>query len=163
MIESFAYTFLWSISPIFELRAAIPLGYLHFGLTIQQTFFIALFGNFLAGAIILALLPKIVLFIENYIPIFHTFMNWVFHHTRKKHSHKVEIMGEIVLIFFVAIPLPGSGAWTGALVSYLFGIKYWKAIMLIFIGLTISGISVALLTLSGKEIWDFFIEVFLVE
>lgn len=154
MTEGLLYTFLWALSPILELRAAIPLGYLHFGLTLEQTLFISLLGNFLAGAIVLALLPMIVKFIEKYIPPFHKLMHWIFERTRKHHSHKIEVMGEIILILFVAVPLPGSGAWTGALVSYLFGVKYWKAVSLILVGLIISAIIVAALTVSGNQIWQ---------
>jgi len=52
----------------------------------------------------------------------------------------------IALILFVAIPLPGSGGWTGALIAYLFGLSYWKSIKFITIGLAIAGVAVGLLT-----------------
>ena len=76
--------------------------------------------------------------------------------TRAKHSHKMEVMGDIFLVTFVAIPLPGSGAWTGVLIAYLFGIPYKKALTLISIGVFFSGVIIALLTLFGHEIWNVF-------
>lgn len=42
------------------------------------------------------------------------------------------------LLIFVGIPLPGTGAWTGALVGALLGIRFWKAMLAIFIGVLIS-------------------------
>ena len=69
----------------------------------------------------------------------------------------MEVFGDIALIVFVAIPLPGSGAWTGSLVAYLFGVKYKKALLLISIGVALSGIIVALLTHLGTSLWDIFL------
>lgn len=156
-MEGYLYTFLWAMSPVLELRAALPLGYLHFGLSLPETIFISVLGNFIAGAIVLAVLPKIVHLIEKFIPVFHKIIQKIFAYTRHKHSHRMSLMGEIMLILFVAVPLPGSGAWTGALVSYLFGMKYWKSIALILAGLVISATIVAILTVSGNELWKLFL------
>ena len=42
------------------------------------------------------------------------------------------------LLIFVGVPLPGTGAWTGALVGAVLGIRFWKAMLAIFIGVLIS-------------------------
>lgn len=62
-------------------------------------------------------------------------------------------LGHLALILFVAVPLPGSGAWTGALVAYLFGVERKKAFGLISAGLIIAGTLVAFGT---KAILRFF-------
>lgn len=55
-------------------------------------------------------------------------------------------MEEIALITFVAIPLPMTGGWSGALAAFVFGIKPKKAIPLIFVGIAIAGIIVGFLS-----------------
>jgi len=154
MMHPYLLTFLWSATPILELRASIPLGYLRFGLSIYEATLISIVGNIVSAAIVLALIPVIVNFFEKYIPVFDRIMKRLFAHTRTKHSHKMAVIGEIMLILFVGIPLPGTGAWTGMLIAYLFGIRYWKSIFLVGTGVVISGIIVALVTLFGREMWN---------
>jgi len=117
---------------------------------------ISIFGVLFSAIVVLFFLPHIVEFFEHYVPIFDRIMKRIFAYTRAKHNHRVAILGEIALITFVAIPLPGSGAWTGVLISYLFGIPYRKAIFLVGIGIVLSAIIVAILTLLGREIWEIF-------
>ncbi len=152
-MEGYLFTFLWSMSPVLELRAAIPLGYLQFGLTIWEASIVAIIGNFLAGTIVLSLLPSFIKLCEKHSAFLHKIAQKILRYTHKKHSHKMEVVGEIALILFVAIPLPGSGAWTGALVAYLFGIPYKKALALIFVGIVISGIVVSSIIFSGSSLW----------
>lgn len=78
--------------------------------------------------------------------------------THAKHSHKMDIIGDIALISFVAIPLPGSGAWTGVLVAYLFGVPYKKSLFLISTGIVLSAIIVSFITLFADGMWEFFIK-----
>ncbi|MCF7812368.1 small multi-drug export protein [Candidatus Gracilibacteria bacterium] len=156
MFEPYLYTLLWAMAPVLELRAALPLAYLRFGVPLGEAIVISVMGNLFAGAMVLLLLPTIVRFFERHIPVFHTIIQSIFNFTRNRHSHRMEVVGEVVLIFFVAVPLPGSGAWTGALVSYLFGIRYRKAVFLIFIGLLLSAGIVTLFTLTGNSLWEFF-------
>ncbi len=155
MMNPYLLTFLWSITPIFELRASIPLGYLRFGLSIYEATLISIVGNIASAVLVLALLPTIVNFFEKYIPVFDRIMKRVFAHTRTRHSHRMKVVGEIMLILFVGIPLPGTGAWTGMLIAYLFGIRFLKATILVGLGVVMSGIIVAAVTLFGREIWDF--------
>jgi uncharacterized membrane protein len=61
----------------------------------------------------------------------------------------IEKYEEIGLMAFVAIPLPGTGAWTGALIAFLFGLDYKKSLSIIAIGVFIAGIIVTCLCLLG--------------
>ena len=56
------------------------------------------------------------------------------------------------LILFVGIPLPGTGAWTGALVSYIIGLNKGLSILSIILGVILSGIIVTILSLTGQKI-----------
>ena len=58
----------------------------------------------------------------------------------------IEKYEEIGLMFFVAIPLPITGAWTGSLAAYLLGLNLWKSILFIFLGVLIAGVVVSFLT-----------------
>lgn len=148
------YTFLWAMAPLLELRASIPLGYLQFGLSLTETILISFAGSMFSTAIVLWLLPSLIDFAERYIPWFNRIMQRILHKTRAQHSKKIAVLGETFLIGFVAIPVPGSGAWTGILICYLFGIPYKKAIILIATGVFISAILISLITLFGHGVWQ---------
>lgn len=126
--------FLLAMTPIGELRVAIPLG-LTKNLPIFWVYLIAVIGN-LIPVIFILLLAK------------HFCPKWLCCKIAKKHNHKFIKWGDLALISFVAIPLPLTGAWTGALAASVFGIKFWKAFGLISIGILIAGIIVSLLSLS---------------
>ena len=154
MLKFIIYTFLLSLTPVVELRGSIPISYLKFNLPINLATTISILGGVCIAIILPWILPIVAKFLEKYIPLLHNFLNWHFKRTQSKHSYKLKIFGDIILITIVAIPLPGTGAWTGSILAYLFHIPYKKAIILISIGVIISGITVALLTVSGKEIWQ---------
>lgn len=156
MLKGYLFTFLWSLVPVLELRAAIPLGYLTYHLSIYEAVIVASLGGIFSAGLIIYLLPLIVEFTDKHVPFFHRILQRIFLYTRTKHSHRMEIFGEIALVIFVAIPIPGSGAWTGALLAYLFGLPRYLALWLISLGVFLSGIIVALLTVSGIEVWKFF-------
>jgi uncharacterized membrane protein len=61
----------------------------------------------------------------------------------------IEKYEEIGLMAFVAIPLPGTGAWTGVLIAFLFGLDFKKSLLIIAIGVFIAGIIVSSLCLLG--------------
>jgi len=70
----------------------------------------------------------------------------------------MEIWGDIFLIFFVALPIPGSGGWSGSLVAWLFGVPYRRAVWLITGGLVIGGLIVGGLTAGIGGVINFFNE-----
>ncbi len=99
--------------------------------------------------LILFLLDKIEKLLSH-IPIFKKFFNWLFTRTRKR-SKIIEDYEMIGLAIFVGIPLPGTGAWTGAVASFLLGLKYIPSIIAIFAGVLIAAVIVTGLSLLG--IW----------
>jgi len=56
----------------------------------------------------------------------------------------------------VAIPLPGTGGWTGSLLAFLFNIPYRKAALLILTGIILAGIIVSFLSLGGIAVFSRF-------
>ena len=77
------------------------------------------------------------------------FFEWFFERTRQKGNELIKKYEEVGLLAFVAIPLPMTGAWTGALVAFLFGLDFKKSLLIITIGVFIAGIIVTCLCLLG--------------
>ena len=153
-------TFIFSMTPVIELRGSIPYAILQADLSHMEAASISIFGGICTCFILLAILPGMVTFCEKKIPFMHRIMEKVFDKTRSKHSQKMEVVGDIALITIVSVPLPGTGAWTGSMLAYLFGVPYKRGVGLISIGVIISGISVTLLTKFGGSLWTWILTFF---
>lgn len=136
-------TFLSSMIPIGELRTAIPFAINVLGLPKEIAFIWAVLGNMVPVFILLKLLDPIAKLLMKYSKPLHDILQKLFSKTRIKHSKKFERYEALFLPLFVAIPLPGSGAWTGILIAFVFGIPYWKSVGLIGLGVLIAGIIIA--------------------
>jgi uncharacterized membrane protein len=134
--------------PIIELRGALPLAINLFKISWPKAFLIAYIGNMIPVPLILWLLGPMVRLLSK-IKMCEEFFSWLFERTRKRSNRMIEKYEEIGLMAFVAIPLPGTGGWTGALVAFLFGLNFWKSLMVIAIGVFIAGIIVTSLCLLG--------------
>lgn len=126
-----------AILPIFELRGAIPLG-ISLGLPSMKVFFISLLGNLLP---VLPLLLFFKYFFDKLKNI--RFFKWWFFSIERR-SRVVNKWGFWGLVLFVAIPFPGTGAWTGSAAAILFNFKLLKALLAISLGVLIAGILVTL-------------------
>ncbi|MDD5551613.1 MAG: small multi-drug export protein [Candidatus Pacebacteria bacterium] len=148
--------FLLAMAPISELRGAIPTGVAIFGLSFWKVFCIAFFGNLIPVALILLFLEPVSKFLRKNSKFFDRFFNWLFEKTRKKVSPKIKNYEKLGLTLFVAIPLPITGGWTGAVAAFLLGLPFKVAFPLITIGVFIAGVIVSILTLSGVAIGEVF-------
>ncbi len=133
--------------PIFELRGAIPWAIHHYNMPWYKAYLLGVFGNFLPIPLILLIL-KYGLDLLSRIPFFRKFFEWLCARTRRKGAliQKYQAFG---LILFVMIPLPVTGAWTGSIAAYVFGIKFFPALLCILIGICIAGIIVTILSMFG--------------
>jgi uncharacterized membrane protein len=133
--------------PIAELRGAIPLALLKFGLPLWQVYLLAVIGNMLPVIPLLLFLEKISAGLRRF-KLFDLFFRWLFERTRKR-SELVEKYETLGLMLFVAIPLPVTGAWTGTVAAFLFGIRFWYAFLAILAGVLVAGVIVTTLTKLG--------------
>lgn len=135
--------------PIFELRGAIPWAIHHYKMPWWKAYLLGVAGNFIPIPIILLIL-KFGLDLLQKVPLFKKFFGWLFARTRRKGAviKKYESLG---LILFVMIPLPITGAWTGSIAAYVFGIKFLPAIICILVGICLAGVIVTTLSMFG--IW----------
>jgi len=134
-------TILYSALPVTELRVSIPLA-ISWGLNPIRVLFLAIIGNIIPVFIVIFGLDKITSITERYFPPLNKFLNWIFRKTRRKTSEKIKKYGNFALFLFVAIPLPMTGAWTGSIATWLFGIPPKKAIIPIIMGVITAGIIV---------------------
>lgn len=144
--------FLLAMTPVGELRAAIPIGLTVYQLSPVSVYFIAVLGNIFAVFLILAFLGAFARWTSKNIYFFNRFFGWLFSRTRKNHYNKVNKYGLYLLPFFVAIPLPITGGWTASLIAFVFGMSFRKAFPLICLGVLTAGVIVLFLTEAGLSI-----------
>jgi uncharacterized membrane protein len=144
-------TFVIAMLPVSELRGAIPYAITLGGLSWQEAYVLAVIGNFIPVLPILYFIGPISDRLRH-IKIFDRFFTWLFARTRRKGKliEKFEVIG---LILFVAIPLPVTGAWTGTLAAFLFGVRKRLAIPAIIMGICIAGVVVTLATTGVIHFW----------
>ena len=126
---------LLSAAPVAELRGGIPLG-LAVGLSPPLAVGLALFGNLAIVPILLWGLGWGESLLRRW-PWAERRIDRIFARTRRKGAW-VERFGALGLVLLVAIPLPGTGAWTGAIASFLLGVPRRRALLLISIGVVVA-------------------------
>ncbi|OHA70083.1 MAG: hypothetical protein A3D64_00595 [Candidatus Wildermuthbacteria bacterium RIFCSPHIGHO2_02_FULL_49_9] len=144
-------TLLVAASPVVELRGAIPLALVGYGLPLWQAFPLAVAGN-MVPVLFLPFLGITARELSLHSVLLERFFSWMFERTRRKHERSFELLRDFALVFFVAIPLPFTGAWTAMLVAFVFGIPFPRAFPLIFFGVIIAGGIVSALTLGALKI-----------
>ena len=133
------WVFLLAMMPIAELRGAIPLALGAYNLEPILAIPLIIAANFLPVPFILLFLHPVEDFLRQW-PFWEKLMTRVFEHTRNKTQKRIERWESLALILFVAIPLPVTGAWTGSLAAYLFGLDFKKSLFFIFLGICIAGV-----------------------
>lgn len=135
--------FICSMIPIIELRGAIPLGALY-GMNVFETYFISVLGNLLPVPFILLFIRAILDFMKKRKRLKKVAL-WV-EAKANKNKTKIEKYAYFGLLLFVAVPLPGTGAWTGALIAALMKMKFWKSFLFIALGVLGAGIIMSLIS-----------------
>ncbi len=138
------FTALVSMIPVVELRGGIPFG-VGLGLSHRAAFFASVTGNMIP-------IPFILVYIRN-------IFKWMrarsarLERLAERLERRAHLKGRMVskyrligLCAFVAIPLPGTGAWTGALVAAFLDIRLRTALPTIFLGILLAGFAVTAVT-----------------
>lgn len=135
--------FIISMIPLLELRGSIlAAGFMH--TTFLPTYIAAVLGNMLPIPFILLFIEKIFNWLKKS-RHFHKIPEWIEKKAMSK-SAQIEKYGYLGLFLFVAIPLPGTGAWTGSLLSVLLGLKPKKSFLFILLGVMTAGLIMSLLS-----------------
>jgi len=144
-LMKYLIVFFVSMVPLIELRGAVPIG-TGLGLPWHFTLIVAIIGNCLPIPIILIFVKKVLTWMRGCrIKLFSKVSNFMFEKAEKNRG-KIDKYATWGLFLFVAIPLPGTGAWTGALVASLFDMDKKKASLSIFSGVVTAGIIMTLIS-----------------
>lgn len=134
--------FIISMIPILELRGSlIAAGFLK--MKFLSTYILAVIGNMLPIPIILIFIDKIFLWLKK-TPLKKAVVRLENRAVSK--SDIIKKYGKLGLFLFVAIPLPGTGAWTGSLVAVMLRMKFKDAIFPIFLGVLTAGLIMSLIS-----------------
>ncbi len=139
----FVLTLLVSMIPIVELRGGLPFG-VALGLPYELAFAAGVLGNIIPAPFIIVFIRRIFLLMRRYMPRLNGLVD--------KLEQKAHLKGKTMLKYqhiglwlFVAIPLPGTGAWTGCLAAAFMDMRLKKALPAVILGvLTAGGIMLTL-------------------
>jgi uncharacterized membrane protein len=145
-----------AMSPIAELRAAIPLGVIEFGQPWYLVFILSLLGNMIPVFFLLWALPRLSVLLSSSRNPVGRFLNWRAERLRTTQGSRFRKYGAFILVPLVAVPLPFTGAWTGCIAAWAFDIPPKKALPLIALGVLIAGIIVTALTVGGINVTHWF-------
>jgi uncharacterized membrane protein len=141
--------FFAAMLPYIELRGAIPLA-ISLGASPLEAFIFSVIGNLLPVLPIMLILPIVAKWADRN-PWVDRFFKWLTNKVGRKKAQIVKY-GPIGLTLFVAIPLPVTGAWTGAIIAFLLGIRKRHAFFSILAGVLIAGLIVTALSV-GASLW----------
>ena len=144
MVKNFFWVLLLSMIPVLELRAAIPVGS-SLGLNAWQCAVATIIGNMIPVPFIILFIREIFAFLKEHWPKLSGFVERLEAKAEKK-KPLVQKYASLGLALLVAIPLPGTGAWTGALVAAMLDIRLKRAIPCILLGVVIAAVIVTMIT-----------------
>lgn len=140
-----------AMMPVVELRGALPWGITR-GLDPWFSYVLCVLFNMVPVPFILLFLNKILAWMEG-TKTFAGVARWLKERAHKKSDtyYKYEMLGLFIL---VAIPLPGTGAWTGALVAAVMGLRMKRAIPSIFLGVAAAGLIMLTVSLGVVSVFN---------
>lgn len=143
---------LLAAAPISELRGAIPVA-ISLGFSPIHSMILSVIGNMLPVPFLLILLDPVFEYLAK-VNGFKRFIGWIKSRTLRK-SEKVRKYKILGLFLLVAIPLPTTGAWTGAIAASLFKFKFKEAFFAIFAGVIAAGIIMIILSTQANWLFEF--------
>ena len=144
MLQHILYVFLISMVPVIELRGAIPVG-VGLGRPFYAVVLTALLGNIAPVPILILFTRRVFEWLRKKSDFLERMVSKMERKAESKRDllQKYELLGLCIL---VAIPLPGTGAWTGALVAAVFNLRLKYSFPAIALGVLIAGVIVSVVT-----------------
>lgn len=141
---NYLYLFLVSMLPVVELRGGVPIG-LAMDLPFWMVYLVCVAGNMLPVPLLIKFSKAVVTWLAEKKVFGGFFQRIIDKADEKAHSiGKYELLG---LWLFVAVPLPGTGAWTGSLVAAILRLRLLPACIAILCGVMTSGLIMGVLSL----------------
>ena len=148
MLKKYIIVFLISMVPLIELRGAIPYSQA-FGLPLIPSYVVAVIGNMLPVPFIYLFARKLLVWGQDK-PVIGPFFSFCLKKGEKGGQKLTEKAGRglfIALMLFVAIPAPGTGAWTGTLAASILDMKFKQSITAVMLGVLIAGVIMGMVSL----------------
>lgn len=147
-------TFILGMCPIIEIRGAIPVG-VGMGLSYFEAFIIGFLGNIIPIYFIVKYIGPIFEFLRKF-KIFNKIIDWASNKATKKieESSRLQNFTALGLFLFVAIPIPGTGAWVGSLIANFLHVPFRKAVIPLVLGVITAGLIVLFATGSVVTIFN---------
>lgn len=139
-------TILYSMFPLLESKLGIPYG-INNGLGSWEALLFALLGNIIIIPVIFFFLDYLhvhFMKIRHYEKMFNMYAGWLINRFNKR---KERLWPYVAFFAFVALPLPGTGAYTGCLLAWLIKMKRIRAYLSVVLGVIVDGVIVMLGTL----------------
>lgn len=151
LLKKYFWVFFISMVPLIELRGAIPIG-VGMGLPLGGLYAASILGNMLPVPIILLFAKKVLIWCTTLPGGLGRFFGKIYEKGMKAGDKMQEKAGRglyFALFLFVAIPLPGTGAWTGCLAATLLDMKFGKSVLAVLGGVITAGIIMGLVSLGA--------------
>jgi uncharacterized membrane protein len=148
----FFWIFAAAMTPIGELRWAIPLAIYNYNMVWYLALPIAVVGNVIPVLVLVPGMSRLSKMLSSFPNPLGRLLTWQENRLLRAQSARFDKYGALALVILVAIPLPMTGAWTGSLAAWTFRIPPRRAIPLIALGVLIAGIIVTVVTMSGIEL-----------
>lgn len=146
-------TILMAMTPVGELRLSLPVAVLVFHFPIWKAVLLSVIGNAIPAMIILLFAKRFHEYINKKSGLLSSGWLKALHRAQEKFAGDYEKFGLIGLMIFIGIPLPMTGAWTGALAAFVFGIPFRKAWPFVLGGIIISSFLTLLVTVGADKIF----------
>lgn len=159
-VSNYLWVFLISMVPVVELRGAIPVA-VGLGIDPAVAYAVCVIGNILPVPFIILFVRPVFKLLKR-LPALHRYIRLLEERAYKRSASmsKYSFWG---LAIFVGIPLPGTGAWTGALIAALLGMRFRYAMFAILGGVMAAGALVTLITTGVFAGADLLKEVFFIK
>lgn len=146
IVVKYLVTFFLGMAPIIEIRGAIPVG-VGLGLSYFEAFVVGFIGNIIPIYFIVKYIRPI-FDILGRVKIFKKIIDWATEKATRKieESERLQNFTALGLFLFVAIPVPGTGAWVGSLIANFLNVPFKKAVIPLTLGVLTAGLIVLFAT-----------------
>jgi len=149
VLPDWAVIALIAMLPFIELRGALPVAVLLFGWDVWAALGWCVAFNIVPGVVVVYGMDRLEPRLRK-VGALDRAMDWVFERTRRRHADRGGRASSVrwralLLALFVGVPLPVTGAWSGAAIAYVFGMDKRYAAVGITAGVVIAGVIIALL------------------
>lgn len=139
IIKQYLWVFFVSMLPIVELRGAVPIG-VGMGLPFWNTYAVSVIGNMIPVPFILLIVKPVLMYMQKIQFLKLDKIATFFLEKGHKAGAKFGDAKYWALFMFVAVPMPGTGAWTGSLAASLLDLDFKKSLAAVFFGVVTAGI-----------------------